>query len=227
MSKFFHNTRAALALITALVLVMLLGGCAQGSTDVYTTLAQKGLTMTTAMDELVSSEAFRNSVGTSQELNDVIGNMGKADYTKPKAVYRVTLPASAAADMLLKTANAESSVSSSVKVWLSNRIYTTFPTQLAAKSGALTLAATASCAYSSTFVLDGVTEPILLVYQYDGAYCPIVTFIPGQDASISASACFVPAENGLRDATTAEEIAACLSEGFYVDGITAEPISVS
>lgn len=185
-------------------------GCAKAVPGMPASLASKGLELTQSMGELAASEAYARAMSASTELAEVIAAMGAGSYSAPKAAYSVSLPKDAALELIFQ--GEESGLSDSLAAWVEAKAYTAIPTQLAARAGTAALAAASCVAYGESFVSKALQAPALHLYQYEGDYCAMVSFVPGQDGAVNGSAWFVPSDDALASANSAGEVEAWIEE---------------
>ncbi len=153
-------------------------------------LADRGLALIQAMDELAESETYCRAMGASEEMIDLMRQIGAADYGAPQSVYRVTfdedrLPA-------LLGDGPVSDLPEGVRRRLTERCYSALSTQLCAFDGALTLATASILTASDAFLDDSLRENALYVYLYGGDWSATVTCVVQDESIVLATAQFVP-----------------------------------
>lgn len=200
------------ALISMLLIFAFIGCTATPkSANASDILRKKGLEMVENMNELAASDEYISSLASVEDMKKVIAGMPAA--TPVKAVYSISVDEKQALEMLF--ANGDFKLSATLDTWLKGKVYTSIPTYISGQSGALTLAATSVLTYSTSFVCETLTSPVLYLYCYEGDYCVMVTFIPGQDGAVSANAVFVPVDAQLE---TEDGVGAWLKEKMdYID----------
>ena len=198
-------------------------GCAGTAGNTEEILAGKGLEMIARMDELASSEAYAGSMTSSNDMLGVVGLMGEGEYGEPKAIYSVNLPKDDTVMALMGERYGE--MPGELSDWMLGKAYASLPAQLIARSGAEALAAASMVSYSDSFVCKGLAEPALYIYMFEGDYCAMAAFRPGQDGAVSGSVMFVPyMEDALPEGAAVEDISALIEECFGISGIEVLPV---
>lgn len=206
------------AIMAVLALALLLPGCAKKPADAAAALPNQGLSLIANMDTLASSKGYAGAMSASSELTETVARMGEGDYAAPKGVYRLSFQK----DMIAELLGGEGfELPETLNAWVESRAYISISSQITARSGASTLAAASCVSYSESFLCPELTAPTLYLYQYDGAYSAMVSFLPGQDGAAYGTALFVPGDDALMAAGSAGEIAAWINEaiGFAQVGV--------
>ena len=178
-------------LVMAVLLSMLvLSACGNKEDHTKTkSLYEQGLEVVSLMSEMTRSEEYIELFIGNSDLNSVIQNISAGDYSVPKAVYAiaVTDESLAALAELFGVGN----VSEELESYLTDRIFTTLMTQINSRSGVENLAAASACTAQKTFVNERADKNVIYLYTYEDAVPAAVTFIVGEDSSVSASGVFV------------------------------------
>lgn len=199
-----NRKRIGFAALSLMLAFAALTGC---GAKPAASLREKGLELAEAMSALAGSQEYRDAVSASAELGDVITRMA-GDYSAPKAVYAVTL-SEGTVEALLGTGE---TLPESLADWFMGRACASIGNMIASKQGVSALAAAASVSYGRSFVYAGLEKPVLYLYQYDGDYSVAVSFVPGDDTAVSGAATFVPSAEAFRDAASADDVRAWLTE---------------
>ncbi len=196
-------------LLMAMILVIAIALCACGGGNASNgkSLYDHGLDVISLMSEASGSEEYVGAYTGNPEIMEIIHVISEGDYAEPKAVYSMT----ASEENLLAMLGVEniSEISEELKVTLTNRALGAFTTQINGYSGVSELAASSVLTMGKTFVDSSLEENVIYIYIYENAVPVAVTFIKGEDSSVSASGTFV-----MYDAFTgvsAEEIETALS----------------
>ncbi len=170
-------------------MVVLLGACNRENGTLPSspkTLLEHGQDVVALMDEMASSESYRQAMGGSDELQKVLKTLG--NHQEPQAVYKITLPD----DLVASYSGVDTSDwSDELKQSLSDRTSSSIISQLNSSEGITELAAASFCAAQKVFVSEEVTDPMTYLYVYDGATPAAVTFVPGEEGAVMASGLFV------------------------------------
>ena len=182
--KKFVSTALALVIVTSLTAC---GGNDSGVPG--KTLYGHGQDVVSVMVEATRSEEYVQAYTGSPEINEIVKGIGAGDYTTPKAVYSITV----SDETLLGIAELGNmnGASESLQDTMKGRVLGSLMTQINGMSGVNNLAASSVCTMGKTFVNEDVTENQIYLYTYDSAMPVAVTFIVGEDGSVSASGTFV------------------------------------
>ncbi len=157
-------------------------------------LRDQGISLIAMLDELAGSEECVNLYSASPEINAIISGAA-ATHGEPKAVLALTVP-----DTLVEIPDG---ISPELGSFLARRTLSALPSQMNASAGAATLAASAICTVSKTFAAQDAKDVIYL-YLYDDAVPAAVTFLTGEDDTVSATATYILDDH--YDLTTADDI---------------------
>ena len=153
---------------------------------------------------------------------DLVKMIGSQDHTTPVSVSQIQtdfdtlMQAVGSADQVLQ-------LPENVLNHLKKGIITSLPTMLDTQQNNMTIIAASSlCKAGKTFVAEGLTESTMYLYVFDAAVPVFVTFVPGDDNSVSASASFV-----ILDETASPADAEDVKALFQTAGIPAEFSEIS
>ena len=153
---------------------------------------------------------------------DLVKMIGSQDHTTPASVSQIQtdfdalMQAVGSADQVLQ-------LPENVLNHLKKGIITSLPTMLDTQQNNMTIIAASSlCKAGKTFVAEGLTESTMYLYVFDAAVPVFVTFVPGDDNSVSASASFV-----ILDETASPADAEDVKALFQTAGIPAEFSEIS
>ena len=212
------NRRIA-AVTLALLLVLSLCACGgqSGNTTSGKTLLEHGLDVVAAMDEMAASDEYINFYTGSKEMAEIVKDIGKGDHSAPIAVYKITIDKKAieAWDML----GGLEGLSETLKTAMRQKAFgAALITQINAQNGASTLAATTICTAGKTFVSSEGDGDAIYLYVYENACPAAVSFVKGEDNSVSASGTFIL--NDGFDASSPESLEAFFGEtGAVIESV--------
>ena len=131
-------------------MVVLLGACNRENGTLPSspkTLLEHGQDVVALMDEMAGSESYRQAMGGSDELKQVMQSLG--NHGQPLAVYKITLP-----DTLVTSSFGidTSDWSDALKQNMRNRTASTIINQLNSSMGVAQLAAASACTAQQVFV---------------------------------------------------------------------------
>lgn len=177
-------------LLTVLMSALLLSACGNQKGNAKTqSLYEQGLEVVSLMSEMTRSEEYIDLFIGNNELKSVIQSISAGDYTEPIAVYAISVTDDnlAALSELFGVSN----VSEKLEAYLTDRVFTTLMTQSNSRSGAENLAAASVCAAQKTFVNEDADKNVIYLYTYEDAVPVAVTFVVGEDSSVSANGTFI------------------------------------
>ena len=213
----------ALTMAFALVLTLCACGGQNGNTTSSKTLLEHGLDVIATMDEMADSDEYINFYTASKEMAEIVKDIGKGDHSTPTAVYKITIAKEAmdamdAWDML----SGLEGLSESLKTAMRQKAFgAALITQINAQNGATTLAATTVCSAGKTFVSTEEDGDAIYLYVYENACPAAVSFVRGEDNSVSASGTFIL--NDGFDASSPES----LQEFFGETGAVVENVPIT
>ena len=153
---------------------------------------------------------------------DLVKMIGSQDHTTPVSVSQIQTDF----DALMQAVGGADQVQQlpeNVLNHLKKGIITSLPTMLDTQQNNMTIIAASSlCKAGKTFVAEGLTESTMYLYVFDAAVPVFVTFVPGDDNSVSASASFV-----ILDETASPADAEDVKALFQTAGIPAEFSEIS
>lgn len=182
--------KKAIAFVVVLTIILGLAACgvAQEATESKSLYAH-GLDVIGMLSEMTSSESLIGIYTANSEIKDIILALGDHSYETPDAVYAITIPEETLMGMaeLSNLGNA----SDELKSFLTQRVMSSLMSQINAMSGVEDLAASSVCTVSKTFVSENATENVIYIYVFDGTAPVAVTFMLGEDHTVSATGTFI------------------------------------
>lgn len=175
--------------IIALVSVLGLSACEKTKSSPETkSLYAQGLEVVQLMTELTQTEEYIN-IAAPDDIKSIIQELADKNYSTPKAVYSV----SASDKELAKMAelNGFDDISDNLKPFILSKLYGAMITRLNSMGGVEDLTVASLCTAGKTFVNENTTGNIIYLYTYDDAVPVAVTFITGDNNSVSANGTFV------------------------------------
>ena len=178
-------------IVPMLVFAMLLSLCAcNGESTKQKSLLHHGLDVVATMDEMANSEAYLNFYTADKEMTELVKSIGKDDHSTPVAVYQITMD-NAAGEIWDRFGGLEG-LSDNLKTAMRQKAFgAAMITQINAQSGATALAASAVCTAGKTFVCEDAAEDCIYLYVYENACPAAVSFVCGEDYSVSAAGTFI------------------------------------
>lgn len=165
-------------------------GGADGPTAIYVTdgsdapnakamLTAKGLELISRMNSLAHSKEYISTATSSQPILDQIQLIAAADYTSPEEIFVIDGSGFAA------------DTTDFVRGYIREKAIRSIPSMLNALDGAQTLSAAAILQVDETFRCNAPGHPVIYLYAYRAAYSVMVTYSPGEDGTVAATASFV------------------------------------
>jgi len=180
----------ALAMAFMLMLSLCACGGESGTASGGKTLLEHGLDIVATMDEMAGSDEYINFYTGSKDMTEIVKEISKGDHSAPVAVYKITIDKEAmeAWDML----SGLEGLSENLKTAMRQKAFgAALITQINAQNGATTLAATTICTAGKTFVSSEGDGDAIYLYVYENACPAAVSFVRGEDNSVSASGTFI------------------------------------
>lgn len=165
-------------------------GGADGPTAIYVTdgsdapdaeaiLAAKGLELISRMNSLARSNEYISTATSSQPILNQIQLIAAADYTSPEEIFVIDGSGFAA------------DTTDFVRGYIREKAIRSIPSMLNALDGAQTLSAAAILQVDETFRCNAPGHTVIYLYAYRAAYSVMVTYSPGEDGTVAATASFV------------------------------------
>ncbi len=178
-----------LAAAIILMLAMLLNLSACGSSTKNSAFYAQGLDVIRLMSQITRSEEYIELSTGNSGIKTLVQDLSAADYSAPSAVYSISIPE----DTLNAMAAIEDydSMSDDLKCLLRKKFLTVLMSQINGMAGMEKLAASSVCSAAKTFVDKSASEDLIYLYTYEDAAPIAVSFILGEDSSVSASGSFI------------------------------------
>jgi len=210
-----------LALTLALIMLFSLTACSRPMEDERPSLEVYGLEVIHMMEELVKSEFYGNAMSGNSEIHAAAQPAAAGSYEECTAIYKITVPDLESLLALEEEGISTQGFSEDLMQFLENRNVSALVSQLNALSGAYAIAAASMYTASKTFVSDELTESMIYIYVFEKGVPAAITFLKGEDNTVSAGGQFLLLEDFPTD--SAEAIRSFfLSAGF---SCTVEPVA--
>ncbi len=173
-------------LCLCLALLLLLTACSAPASGSEKPLIDQGLEVIKLMSEMAGNEAYHKLHSANEEVTNTLKKI-PGNYSNPTQVYSLTVPE----DLFFEI---PAGVSPALKAHLQRLTMVSFPNQINAKSGNITVAAASICMASKTFVNRFAKNSLYLYFFADGVPAA-VSFSVGDDDTVLAQGTFLLAEN--------------------------------
>ena len=173
---------------------------------------------------MAESDEYVSLVNPTMEISDIIKDIGDNNYSKPKSVYKVTVPKEAVSFIFMDEERFNK-LPEEMKKELEKRSIKSIPTRINAQQGSTSFAATSLFTLEDSFI-DDIENNTLFVYLFEDEYLAMVTFIPGNENIVGASASFVISDS-LSQINSDSELATWVAEKLYLKDCEVEEIKIA
>lgn len=158
-------------------------------------LYEHGLDLVDTIVEAAEVEEYWEAMGIRGEnFLEQIENITSGKYKEPKKVYALTVSHDGLSNMLEEMDLDVDELSEDLQNLIGNRMFASLANQVNAQSGSESLVVSSVLNATKTFVCDKLESNCMYIYLYKKGTPISVTFIKGEDGSVSASATFLMAE---------------------------------
>ena len=174
-------------------IVLGLGMCGWGGGNSSNkTLYEQGLEVISLMEEMASSDTYLKMYSMSSDIQDIVRTVGEGDFSEPKAIYKVTISEETLSALAEITGSEEiEGLSDTLKDYVQSRMNGAIISQVNAMGGAAKVVAASICMGEKTFVSDELTESVIYLYTYESAVPVAISFVVGEDGTVSATGNFI------------------------------------
>ena len=166
------------------------GGTAEKSTS---SAYQKGLEVVDLPNEMIQNDTYVQLYTASAEIQKIVETVAAGDYTEPSAVYEISLPGeslSALAEAMGGNVSMDG-MSPELTRAVEQKLIGAVISQINAMGGAVNLAAMSVCTAGKTFVNEEISEDLIYLYVYEDTAPAAVTFVRGDEGTVSATGTFL------------------------------------
>ena len=187
MNKHIKRILLVSALLVMLIFLFSLSAC--GNSVKNDVLYTQGLEVIEIMSQITRSEEYIELLTGNSGIKTIVQDLSATDYSSPSAVYSISIPE----DSLAAMAALEDidGISPDLEHFLSQKFLSALMSQINGMSGMEKLAASSVCSATKTFVDKSATKDVVYLYTYENANPIAVSFILGDDNSVSASGSFI------------------------------------
>ena len=187
------NNKSFLTILVVMVstaLILSLSACGNNNSNPEAqSLYARGLEVVQLMSEMTKTEEYVDIHTGSSEIKEIVQSIASGDYSAPKAVYSIFVTDENLAAMA--ELGSLENVSENLSTFLTQRVLGSLMTQINGLSGVEKLAASSVCTAGMTFVDENADKNLIYLYTYEDAFPVAVTFVLGEDHTVSASGVFV------------------------------------
>ena len=185
--------------LLAIIMIAVLSACgsSENTTEKSNSSAyQKGLEVVALLDEMVQNDTYVQLYTASAEIQEIVETVASGDYTEPSVVYQISFSGenlSALAENMGGSVSMDG-MSPELTRAVEQKLIGAVISQINAMGGATNLAAMSICTAGKTFVNEELSEDVIYLYVYENAAPTAVTFIKGDDGTVSATGTFLLCE---------------------------------
>ena len=159
-------------------------------------LYEHGLDLADTIVEAAEVEEYWEAMGMrTEEFLEQVENITGGKYKEPQKVYALTISHEGLSNMLEDMDLDVDELSEELQQLIGNRMFGSLANQVNAREGTNALVVSSVLNASKTFVCDKLESNCMYIYLYKKGTPIAVTFIKGEDGSVSASATFLMAES--------------------------------
>ena len=216
--------KKVIGLFWLLMSSFLLFGCGTEKEQDKVTLYQKGLEVIERMDLIAECKDYI-SLTSYDELVNLIDKIAEKDYTKPDAVYQITITEDAIKKTLSLAAEKDLEISEEILPSVYQRFISAVPTALNAVEGSSALAVTSILTADTAFLYQDLEEYTIYLYLYQDAYSAAVVFFPMEEGIVRGTGSFIVNDQLLWNLAE-QEIVELLESTGYFSGCKIQQIEV-
>ena len=167
-------------------------------------LYEHGLEVIAMMDEMIRSDFYLDTMSSSREIEEQATQLAQGDYTRPEAVYELSVPEFATLLALLDEEMAGlENLSPKLQAQLDDKSTSSFITRLNAMEGATAIATSSIFMANKLFVNHEITENTIYLYTFEKGHSVAIVYTVGEDNAVNAAGYFLMNED-ISTASTAE-----------------------
>ena len=198
--------KKTIIMILTASLLMLTACSTETTTTNNPSLEHKGLELIAEVDTLAENEEYIKLFSGSPELEAIISDIAKEDYSSPKEIFIIE----DLEEIVLQNMLMGESLSEDVRDIIKGRLVHVLPSQINAMGGVNNIAATNILAHGDNFIFDGLNTDTTYLYTFNSSYSFMVTFAPNNENIVNANVTVVINEE-LANCETVDEVKAFLS----------------
>ncbi len=150
-------------------------------------LSDHGMDVISMMSDMVRNDGYSEIYGG--DISDLSETAKAGDYSVPKAVYEIAI-----SDGYLSSAYESAcfeGFSEPIENYMRSRMISGMSAQINAMAGADNVAAGSIFTAGKTFVSEEISEDTLYLYVFESGVPVMISFITGEDMSVSAGGTFI------------------------------------
>jgi len=180
-----------------------------------TSLKQKGLKIVAVVDFLAEDKTYPAFFSQSDAIRDIVAEIGKEDYSKPRVIFEIK----GLAEAMFNQLPGDLILGQKLKDLLGNRFSASLGGQINVARGSTYLAAASLLSYGESFIFSGITEATTYLYLYDGDYSMLVNFSSSSEDDVVSGYGTIVYSDAFVEASNAQDVRSILQE-IGVVGVT-------
>lgn len=156
-------------------------------------LYQHGLSMISVMDEMAANKTWISAFSKTDVFQNIISDMSKIEHKKVKSVYKINITEDI--NYYLIEPIEVKKLSEELRRYLLNILQDSVITDVSAFGGDDILFASSICSYEKNFVSRETKENVIFLYTFEKAVPVLISFVVGDNNTVSATASFILAKD--------------------------------
>lgn len=181
------RSKKRICAVLLLTLLFAFSGCGEKKS-----LADHGMDLVELIEEAINSEEYVMIYSASEQITRVIEEVAKGDFSELKAVYRIRIDE----DDLLEMADVDlGDMPESLQKVMKSKMVGSVANMINARSGAEKLATSSIISMGKTFAYEEEVENQIYLYIFEDAKPIMVSFVAGEDGTVSAGGTVIFADD--------------------------------
>lgn len=175
-------------------ILLLCIACLPACQSAPSNLLDHGMDVIAIMSDMVSNDQYAElMMGNINSVNEHLQNLKSEDYSKPSAVYEVSVPAESLLKVLTGSSKDALQMSDRLQDYVLDSTYSSFISTINSEAGVSALTVSSVLCAQLTFE-EKIDQNTIYLYVFDQAVIA-VTFLKGEDQTVRALGHFVLSES--------------------------------
>lgn len=181
------RSKKGICAVLLLTLIFALTGCGEKKK-----LVDHGMDVVELIEEAINSEEYVMIYSASEQITRVIEEVAKGDFSELEAVYSIRIDE----DDLLEMADVDlDDMPESLQKVMKSKMAGSVANMINARSGAEKLATSSIISMGKTFAYEEEVENQIYLYIFEDAKPIMVSFVAGEDKTVSAGGTVIFADD--------------------------------
>ena len=181
------RSKKAICIVLLLTLLFAFSGCGEKKR-----LVDHGMDVVELIEEAINSEEYVMIYSASEQITRVIEEVAKGDFSELEAVYSIRIDE----DDLLEMADVDlDDMPESLQKVMKSKMAGSVANMINARSGAEKLATSSIISMGKTFAYEEEVENQIYLYIFEDAKPIMVSFVAGEDKTVSAGGTVIFADD--------------------------------